>query len=258
LLNRNQGVVVLTGPTGSGKTTTLYASLLYVQKTRGQSVNIVTLEDPIEYEFPAFSQTQIDPAAGLTFAAGLRAVLRQDPDVIMLGEIRDEETATNAMRAAMTGHLIFTTVHADSAAGVVSRLVQVGIDPIQLSSALCAIISQRLCQTLCAHCREPAPLAETQRRQLQILGLPEPPSGPFFVSRGCEHCLHKGFVGRTALFEMLIVNRSLRDLVAEGKPAHQIHQAAVREGMITLLEDGLGKARRGEVSLDDVLRTVSA
>lgn len=258
LLNRNQGVVVLTGPTGSGKTTTLYASLQHIHRTRGESLSIVTLEDPIENEFTAFSQTQIEPAAGLTFAAGLRSVLRQDPDVIMLGEIRDDETATNAMRAAMTGHLILTTVHADNTAGVFGRLVQIGIDRVQLSSALCAVVAQRLCPRICPACRQEEPLSDAQRQQLALLGVDDPPEGPFWRSPGCDACVGKGLVGRMALFEVLTVDNQIRDLVAGGAPVHHVHEAAVRAGMRTLLQDGLLKAARGDVLLDDVLRVASA
>ena len=257
LLNRNQGVVILTGPTGSGKTTTLYASMLHIDQTRGESVNIVTLEDPIEFDFPRFSQTQIDTSTGLTFAIGLRSVLRQDPDVIMVGEIRDEETASNAMRAAMTGHLIFSTVHADSAAGVFSRIVQIGIEPVHLASAVCTVISQRLCQRLCPHCRTQARITPTQQRQLQLLGLESMPRGPFYTSTGCDHCLNMGFTGLTALYEMLVVSNALRDLITRGVPTHVIHQTAVKQGMRTLLADGLDKARKGEISLDELLRVVT-
>ncbi len=257
LLNRNQGVIVLTGPTGSGKTTTMYASLQHIHATRGRSVNIVTLEDPIEFDFPTFSQTQIEVAAGLSFAIGLRSVLRQDPDVIMLGEIRDEETASNAMRAAMTGHLILTTVHADSAAGVFNRMIQIGIEPSHLASAICAVISQRLCQRLCPHCRQKAPITDTQRRQFEILGITQPPPGPFYTSTGCDQCLGMGFTGLTSLYEMMIVSNDVRDLITQQAPTHRIHAAATEKGMATLMIDGLDKARQGLVSLDEVLRVVS-
>ena len=258
VLNRNQGVVILTGPTGSGKTTTLYASLLHVNKTRGHSVNIVTLEDPIEFDFPSFSQTQVEVAQGLTFAVGLRSILRQDPDVIMVGEIRDEETASNAMRAAMTGHLIFTTVHANSAAGVFGRLVQIGIEPVHLGSAILAVISQRLCQRLCPHCQvQVDALTRTQQKHLSLLGVQEMPAGPFYTSEGCDHCLGLGFIGLTPLYEMLVVKNTLRDAITGGVPAHTLQKAAIEDGMNTLLDDGLRKARRGEVSLDEVLRVVN-
>ena len=258
LLNRDQGVIIFTGPTGSGKTTTMYASLNHILKHRGQSSNIVTLEDPIEFDLPGLSQTQIDMGTGLTFAVGLRSLLRQDPDVIMIGEIRDEETADNAMRAAMTGHLIFTTVHADNAPGVFTRLVQIGIEPFLLTSAVAAVVSQRLCRRLCPSCRERSELTQRQRRQLELLSLNEDDlRGPFYTAPGCTECLDKGFIGRLALFELLIVTDALRDLIAKNAGAHQIVRKAREQGMLTLLDDGLEKARSGEVTLDDVLRLAS-
>ncbi len=258
VLNRNQGLIVLTGPTGSGKTTTMYASLLHIHATRGDETNIVTLEDPIEFDFPAFSQTQIEASRGLTFAAGLRSLLRQDPDVILMGEIRDDESADIGMRAAMTGHLLLTTVHADNAAGVFPRLVQIGVDPVQLASATACVISQRLCRRLCPACRQEAPVSGAQRQQLALLGIPEPPAGPFYSTRGCEKCVGKGFDGRMALYELLVVSSTLRDLVAERAPSHRIHEQACQEGMRPLLLDGLAKARAGLVTLDEVLRVASA
>jgi general secretion pathway protein E len=257
LLARSQGVIILTGPTGSGKTTTLYASLLHIQATRGERVNIVTLENPIEYDFEGFSQTQIDDGVGLTFAEGLRSLLRQDPDVIMVGEVRDEETAENVMRAAMTGHLLLTTVHADSAAGVFNRLIQIGVDPVNLAQAVCAVISQRLCQRLCPHCREEEAPGEVALRRLAQLGVKEAPEGPFYVSRGCRRCQSQGHQGRVALYEMLRVSNALRDQIHARKLSHQLQEAAREEGMGSLLEDGLAKARAGQVSLQEVLRVVS-
>lgn len=257
LLNANQGMIIVTGPTGSGKTTTMYASLMHVHTTRGDSTNTVTLEDPVEFDFPYFSQTQIDPTNQLTFATGLRSILRQDPDVILVGEIRDEETAEIALRAAMTGHLIFTTVHADSAAGVFNRIIQMGIQPFHMASAVKAIISQRLCKRLCPHCRvetEPDASIETQFR---LMGIEQAPEGPFYTAPGCDLCLHKGFNGRVPVFEMLVVTDTVRDLINEGRPTHIIERAARAEGMHTLLDDGLARAREGAVSLEEMLRVVA-
>lgn len=258
ILNRNQGLIVLTGPTGSGKTTTMYASLLHIHESRGDDTNIVTLEDPIEFDFHAFSQTQIEASRGLTFAAGLRSLLRQDPDVILLGEIRDDETADIGMRAAMTGHLLLTTVHADNAAGVFPRLVQTGVDPVQLASATVGVISQRLCKRLCPNCRREVDITGSQRQQLALMGFPEPPAGPFYTSDGCSECVGKGFDGRMALYELLVVSPAIRDLVAGRAASHKIHEQAQSEGMRTLLLDGLAKARAGLVNLDEVLRVATA
>ncbi len=257
LLNRDQGVIIVTGPTGSGKTSTMYASLRYVQNERIENVNIVTLEDPIEFDLPGLAQTQISEGTGLSFAVGLRSVLRQDPDVIMLGEIRDEDTATNAMRAAMTGHLIFSTVHADNAAGVFGRLIQMGIEPYILARAVAAVVSQRLVRRVCEHCREPIEMSATARKQLELLNLPTDIEGPFYHGPGCEHCVGKGSIGRIAIFEILVVNDLLRDQILAQGSAYQIQRVAEDNGMYTLFRDGLDKARAGLVTLEDVLRVVS-
>jgi general secretion pathway protein E len=257
LLNANQGMIIVTGPTGSGKTTTMYASLMHVHATRGDSTNTVTLEDPVEFDFPEFSQTQIDPANDVTFATGLRSILRQDPDVILVGEIRDDETAEIALRASMTGHLIFTTVHADSASGVFNRIIQMGIQPYHMASAVKAVLSQRLCKRLCPHCRVETEVTDTERRQFELMGLDHPPEGPFFTAPGCDLCLDKGFNGRTPVFEMLVVTDTIRDLINDGKPTHVIERAAREAGMHMLLDDGLARARAGDVSLTELLRVVA-
>jgi general secretion pathway protein E len=258
LLNRNQGMIILTGPTGSGKSTTMFAGLLEIHRLRGENVNIVTLEDPIERDFELFHQTKIDPLSNMTFSRGLRSVLRQDPDVIMLGEIRDEETALSAMRAAMTGHLLLTTVHASSTAGVFDRLMQMGISPAQLSSAVHAVIAQRLCHCLCDNCKHQSPPDESLIRQLRLMGLEQTPEGPFYVADGCDECLGKGYTHRRAIFEMLVLSDSLRDTIAQGKPSHQIYREARAGGMQTLYEHGLQLAREGIFSLSEVVRMSSS
>lgn len=257
LLNRSQGMIIITGPTGSGKSTTMFSSLLRIQSQRKDRVNIVTLEDPIETDLEGFFQTQIGQNTGLTFSSGLRAVLRQDPDVIMLGEIRDEETADIAVRAAMTGHLILTTVHASSTAGVFNRLSQMGIDPVQLSSSIHAVIAQRLCRRLCPSCRIRRDPSEEHLRELRLLGVDEIPEGPFFEADGCPECLGLGFTGRSALFEMLLVTNELRDSVSSGRPDHELRKEARKAGMSTLLEHGLELAREGSISLMELTRVVS-
>jgi type II secretory ATPase GspE/PulE/Tfp pilus assembly ATPase PilB-like protein len=255
LLNRSQGMIVITGPTGSGKSTTMFASLLDIQKQRKDSVNIVTLEDPIETNLKGFQQTQVGQSTGLTFSSGLRSVLRQDPDVIMVGEIRDEETAS--IRAAMTGHQILTTVHANSTSGVFNRLSQMGVDPVQLSSTIHAVLSQRLCRRLCQSCRQEKELTEAHIRQLKLLGLLEIPDGPFFESDGCDECIGLGFTGRVPLFEMFLVTDKLRDFISKGCPAHQLSREARNAGMRTLLDHGLELAREGMISLMELTRVVS-
>lgn len=258
LLNRNQGMIILTGPTGSGKSTTMFAGLLEIHRVRGESVNIVTLEDPIERDFELFHQTKIDPLSNMTFARGLRSVLRQDPDVIMLGEIRDEETALSAMRAAMTGHLLLTTVHASSTAGVFDRLMQMGISSAQLSSTVHSVIAQRLCHCLCESCKHESPLDERLKRQLHLMGIEEIPEGPFYAADGCDECLGKGYTHRRPIFEMMVLTDSLRDSIAQGKPSHQIYREARQGGMQTLYEHGLGLAREGVFSLSEVIRMSSS
>ncbi|MFT4704892.1 MAG: general secretion pathway protein E [Bradymonadia bacterium] len=255
LLTAAQGLLVLTGPTGSGKTTTMYAALTRIAATRGDSANIVTLEDPVEFDFDTFSQTQIDPVNDLTFATGLRSLLRQDPDVILVGEIRDDETTEIALRASMTGHLILTTLHADSASGVFNRLLQMNAQPFHVASALRAVISQRLCKRLCPDCLEPTSVTDENRRVLRQLRI-DSLDGPFFRSRGCENCLDKGFIGRVPIFELLIVTERVRDLINESQPTHVIDRAAREDGMLTLFDDGLRRARRGEVLLDELLSIV--
>jgi type II secretory ATPase GspE/PulE/Tfp pilus assembly ATPase PilB-like protein len=258
LLNRNQGMIILTGPTGSGKSTTMFASLLLIHRIRGESVNIVTLEDPIETDFEHFHQTQIDPLTQMTFARGLRSVLRQDPDVIMLGEIRDEETAENAMRAAMTGHLLLTTVHSSGTTGVFDRLTQMGIGSAQLSSTIHAVLSQRLCHCLCEDCRQEMSLTESHIRQLNLMGVEDVPEGPFFTADGCDSCLGKGYTDRMPLFEMLIITDQLRNMIATGEPSHHIYQEARKAGMQTLFDHGLSLSRQGSVSFVEVLRMASS
>ena len=257
LLNRSQGMIIITGPTGSGKSTTMFSCLLHIQKLRKDRVNIVTLEDPIETNLEGFFQTQVGQNTGLTFSTGLRSVLRQDPDVIMLGEIRDEETAMIAIRAAMTGHLLLTTVHATSTAGVFNRLSQMGIDPVELSSTVHAVISQRLCPQLCPACRKKTELTDANMRQLKLLGVKEVPKGSFFEADGCAECLGLGFTGRVALFEMLLVTDELRDFISKGSPAYELSNEARKAGMITLLDHGLELARKGRISLMELTRIVS-
>lgn len=256
ICDRPQGLIVLTGPTGSGKTTTIYASLRELKDRRRASLNIVTIEDPIEIELPYLSQTQVNEATGLTFARGLRSILRQDPDVIMVGEIRDSDTAQIAIQAGLTGHLIFTSLHADSAAGVFNRMINMGVEPFLVASSGAAVLSQRLVRRLCPHCRQPAPVAEHQRQQLERLGVTLEPDEGFWIGVGCNACMNKGDEGRTGLFELLVVDDEIRSELIKGVPTHQLNTLARRKGMRTLLDDGLDKARRGEVSLAEVLRVV--
>jgi len=253
LLVRPQGLIFVTGPVGSGKTTTLYAALDHIARSRGTTTSLVTLEDPIELELPFATQTQMRAKAGMNFASALRSVLRQDPNVLMLGEIRDPETADIAMQAALTGHLILTTVHADGAAGPFARLIDMKIEPFLLASGTIGSLSQRLVRTLCPACRCVAEPESIHRERLARLGLALP-EGKYFEPKGCELCEMQGFVGRAPIAELLVMTGPLRDVVHQSQPTDSIRRVAYEQGMVSLLGDGLRLALSGETSLTEVLR----
>lgn len=256
LLSQRQGLIVLTGPTGCGKTTTLYASLKHIHEDRGTTTSIATLEDPIEIDLPYLSQTQVDPITGLTFAATLRAVLRQDPNVLMVGEIRDAETAHIAVEAGLTGHLILTTLHAESTAGVFNRLIELDVEPFLASSSVLAALSQRLARRLCRECRQPAAQDASTVEQLLSTGITRTAaeSLSFYTALGCDACDQTGIAGQTAIYELLRMTPSLRDLVASRVTTHQIHEAALSEGMKPLWKAALLEAVEGNISLAEALR----
>ncbi len=245
-ITRPTGAVLVTGPTGSGKTTTLYSFLHHIHS---EEVNIITVEDPVEFQIKGINQVQINPKAGLTFAAALRSILRQDPDVVMVGEIRDEETAEIAMHAAQTGHLVLSTLHTNDAPSTVSRLLEMGIDGPTLAASLSLIVAQRLVRRLCPKCKQPAKLDEETKERFGI-----PDSVQLFAPKGCKSCLGIGYKGRMGVHEVLYVNDRIRELIAKEAPVRDITQAAREEGMLTLFEDGLDKALQGITSLDEVLR----
>ena len=251
MLTRPQGIVFLTGPTGSGKTTTIYSSLAHIKESRGETTQIATIEDPIEFDLPFLTQSQVKPDVGLTFATGLRSILRQDPNVIMVGEIRDAETAHIAVQAGMTGHQIVTTVHAESAAGVFNRLIEMGVEPFLLASASLASVSQRLVRALCPHCRALEVPSADERRRLDAAGFHDE---QVYAPRGCARCDQTGYLGRLAFYELLEVTPAIRELVNAKVPTPRIHDAAVAEGMIPLLHAGLARVRTGGTSLREVLR----
>jgi len=237
------GLVLVTGPTGSGKSTTLYAALMEIHSPKK---NILTIEDPVEYRLDGVNQVQIKPQIGLTFAAGLRAFLRQDPDIIMVGETRDQETAEICVRAALTGHMVFSTLHTNDASSAVTRLIDMGIAPYLLSSVLSGVIAQRLLRKLCERCKEPyEPLQQVRER----FGITEE---LLYRAKGCEQCSTTGYRGRMGVYEVMTLNRPLRDLIAKGVPAYAIREGAVKAGMATLWDEGLRKVREGRTSLEEL------
>lgn len=253
LLGRPQGTLFVTGPVGSGKTTTLYACLAFIARSRSKTTAMVTLEDPIELELPFATQTQIHPKSGMTFAGTLRSVLRQDPNVLMVGEIRDKETAEIATQAGLTGHLILTTVHGQSSAGVFARLVEMGIEPFLLASSTLGCVSQRLARALCPACRKETPVEPIVRERFEAVGVTIP-AGTYFDAKGCESCDFRGFVGRVAVVELLVMDEELRAAVNARMPSPDLARLAEKRGMVSLLSDGIDRAKRGETSLMEVLR----
>jgi len=252
-LRHQHGMILVVGPTGSGKTTTLSSSLKSVQSER---TNIITIEDPIEYQIPGVNQTQINEKIKLTFASALRSILRQDPDVILLGEIRDAETAKIAMQAAQTGHLVLSTLHTDDAPSVVTRLTDIGAEPFVIASALVGVVAQRLVRRLCIHCRRQYTPSPDILRALNIQES-EAAAIPFYKSVGCDQCNHTGYRGRIGIYEVMRVTDKLRRLISTKAPEDQIREAAVTGGMITLGEDGLAKVRSGITTAEELLRVVT-
>ncbi len=251
-LTYTHGIVLVTGPTGSGKTTTLYASMAEIDTSQK---NVLTIEDPVEYALSGISQVQVNNKKGLTFAAGLRSFLRQDPDVMMVGEIRDLETAEVAIRAALTGHLVFSTVHTNDAASTITRMVDQGVEPYLVASSLVLIIAQRLIRTICPHCKEMLHINDEWTAKLKKVGLrPDDLGGLVAVGAGCDECFHSGFLGRTAIYEFLPVDEVLRTQIMEGVSGTTMKRSAVERGMITLREDGREKIRHGLSTADEVLR----
>jgi type IV pilus assembly protein PilB len=246
------GMILVTGPTGSGKTTTLYAALNSINRPE---INITTIEDPIEYNLARINQTHVRPEIGVTFAATLRSILRQDPNVIMVGEMRDTETAEIAIRAALTGHLVFTTLHTNDAPSAITRLIDMGIDPFLVGSSVKMILAQRLLRTLCPKCKVPAQPTPEQRQELQLADASEM---QFFDRKGCPDCHEYGYQGRTAAFEVLPITNGLGELIARGITASELRQKAQEAGMLTLRQAALRKAERGETSLDEVIRETAA
>ncbi len=246
LIGISHGIILITGPTGSGKTTTLYAAL---NELNSDERNILTVEDPVEYQLPGIGQMQVKPKIQLTFASCLRHILRQDPDVIMVGEIRDTETAEIAIQASLTGHLVLSTLHTNDAASAMTRLIDMGIEPYLIASSVVGVMAQRLVRVICPDCKGPDesqdatgwPKDESQKVQL-------------YRGAGCDNCLKTGYVGRTGIFELLLIDDEIKDLIIQRQGAHIIKQAALTKGMTMLREDGLSKAHAGITTLDEIYR----
>ncbi len=251
LLKSPFGMIMVSGPTGSGKTTTLYAAL---SELVGKGHNIMTVEDPIEYQLEGVNQIQVNRQADITFSVGLRAIMRLDPDVILVGEIRDAETANTAIQAALTGHLVLTTIHANDSAAAIVRLVDMGIEPFLVTSAVVGSVAQRLLRRVCSYCRTPytPPEAEVIAFQRET----GETTGAFYTGRGCNFCSHTGFQGRVGVFEVLPVTEAIRTLVVKQSPANEIRAQAVKEGMISMRRDGMLKAREGVTTPAEVIRSV--
>ncbi|OGE21912.1 hypothetical protein A2778_00160 [Candidatus Daviesbacteria bacterium RIFCSPHIGHO2_01_FULL_40_24] len=256
-LQRPHGIILICGPTGSGKTTTLYSVLSKISTTK---VNIVTIEDPVEYQIPGVNQVQANTSAGLTFASALRSFLRQDPNIIMVGEIRDTETADLAIQAALTGHQVFSTVHTNSSAGAPPRLLDMGIEPFLLISALNAVVGQRVVRKICPHCRmeltAPPEVVEDIKSVLgKILSASSAPGSlKLYKGKGCSYCANTGYLGRVGIFEVLSLSESIAKLVLEHASSGKIEEAAVNQGMVTMKQDGYLKVLEGVTTMEEVLR----
>lgn len=259
-ISKPNGLILVTGPTGSGKTTTLYAALNYLNKP---GTKIITLEDPIEYQLENINQSQVNEKSGYTFSNGLRSVLRQDPDIVMIGEMRDLETAEIGIRAALTGHLVLSTVHTNDAAGAIPRLLDLGVKPYLLSPAINAIIGQRLVRKLCPHCKATQELTEVEAEKVRkILAVISPTANvdvpkslpPLYKAVGCEQCNGIGYLGRIGIYEVLLMNQTIKDLAAANAPAFKILEQAIESGMITMLQDGVLKCLAGITSLEEVYK----
>ncbi len=250
LLSKSSGFFLVSGPTGSGKTTTLYGA---INQINGPEKNIITLEDPVEYFIPGISQGQIHPEAGFTFEKGIRSVLRQDPNVIMVGEIRDKQTARTAIEAALTGHVVLSTIHTHDAAGVVMRLMDMGIEPFLINASVTGVLAQRLARTICAQCKisrapteQEQALARTYGHQLEVV----------YHGAGCTACSGLGYKGRTGIFELLVFSPTLRSLIVQHPSFESLRAQALADGMTTLCDDGFAKVKSGLISVAELIRAV--
>ena len=251
LIQQPHGIILVTGPTGSGKTTTLYSAL---NELKDEKTKIITTEDPIEYQLEGINQIQVHTKVGLTFATSLRSILRHDPDVVLVGEIRDLETAENAIQASLTGHLVFSTLHTNDAAGAFMRLADMGVEPFLVCSTVEGILAQRLVRTLCPECCESyIPGPEDVPEDFPRLDSGED-GGAIYRAVGCRHCRGTGYRGRTGIYELLVTNDEIRRLAAERTPTNLVKRAAMQAGMRTLRQDGWRRVGRGQTTVEEVLR----
>jgi type II secretory ATPase GspE/PulE/Tfp pilus assembly ATPase PilB-like protein len=252
LVSKPHGLFLTTGPTGSGKTTTLYAIL---QSIYTPELKILTIEDPVEYELPGVAQIPVRPSRNFTFATGLRSILRQDPDVVMVGEIRDSETAEIAIRAALTGHQVFSTLHTNDSTGAVTRLIDMGVEPFLISSSLEGVLGQRLVRRICPHCRTESSVEPALRDQLEAIS-GRKIEGAVFRGTGCDECRGTGYHGRTGIFELLPVTNELRELILQRRSNAELKSTA-QKSMVTMHQDALQKAAAGLTTLEEILRVSS-
>lgn len=262
-IKKTHGIFLITGPTGSGKSTTLYAILSILNTP---TVNIITLEDPVEYFMEGVNQSQINPDIGLTFASGLRSILRQDPNVVMVGEIRDKETAEIAVHAALTGHLLFSTLHTNNSIGAMPRMIDMGIEPFLLVASVNVVMAQRLVRKICPDCRQETELSHPLEEEIKksLVGIPEEyfenidaKKVKIFKGAGCEKCGHTGYVGRFGIYEVLPVTNEIQDLVLSKSSPRKLYEAAAKFGMITMKQDGVIKVLRGETTMDEIIRVTT-
>ena len=252
VVRQNQGIILVTGPTGSGKTTTLYSSLFEID---ARKVNIMTIEDPVEFKLPSMAQIGVNPKIGLTFARGLRHILRQDPDVVMIGEIRDHETAEIATQASMTGHLVLSTLHTNDAPSAIARLIDMGVEPYLLSSSLLLVLAQRLVRKICGRCSVPYEPDEEEKREL---GIAAGIRGNFRVGKGCSECYHTGYKGRIGLYEYMPITHAIKHQLLISPDASRLGQIALEEGMVSLRQRGIELVLRGETTIEEVVRVTRA
>jgi len=255
VLKRTSGLLLFTGPTGSGKTSTMYSSLCYIMQRDGTSVSISTVEDPVEFNLPMVSQTQINTPQGFTYAVALRSIMRQDPQVILVGEIRDPETAAIAVQAGLTGHLVISTIHSGVSAGAFTRLINMEIEPFMLASSILAVMGLRLVRRVCPNCAQPC---EPPPSQLKLVPEPLLAEAQFRHGAGCDQCNQTGYSGRLPVSELLVVNEPFREAVLKKVPTSALEEIAIQQGLRTLWQNGLQRALTGQTTLEEIVRVLAA